>query len=143
MRTEGIRVGLGQRDLTGCGRRLTFLQLQRPTRQPENTAAKRNRSGGDKQHLRTGIAQLDHIGDQRVEPATLEFALLDKQGGADLDNDAAEVSQTAGHQGCQPSCSGAGTWLASSSLSLSIARTIMRSARSTLRPLAEDRISGF
>jgi hypothetical protein len=107
--------------------------------------------GGNHQHLGPGVGQRHKVGNQRVQPGALQAAVLHQQGGADLDDDPVVGPQAAGggdvglhgHQGCQPSCSGAGTWLAASSLSLSMARTIMRSARSTLRPLAEDRIRGF
>ncbi len=129
MASQRVGIGLGQRDLARGGRGLAFLKLQRSRRKTEDPAAERNRSRRHDQDLGALFRKADNIGDQRFQPLALQPAVVDEQCRADLDNDALIIGQPVGlaHYGCHPSSGLAGTSLASSSFSLSMARRIIRS----------------
>src|SRR5271166_5840201 len=90
---ERLLIGMGQPDLPGGGGSLFFLEPQPPSREAEMTAADRNRSGRDEDHLLAARAAAGDVAGECREPRAVDLAALgDQERRADLDD--------------QPACAG-------------------------------------
>jgi hypothetical protein len=80
---------MGERDLADGGRRLAFLQLERPHGQLEDAPAERDGARGDDDDVGAARPELGRDRRQRAQPFGLEGAGfgLDQQGRADLDGE--------------------------------------------------------
>jgi len=84
-----------QRDLADRGGSLAVLELERTRRKPEYSAAERDGARGNHQEIASLAMQRGEIGGERGKPGFVEPARLgiDQEGGADLDDDAAEIGK--------------------------------------------------
>ena len=100
---EHLRPDPRQRDLADRGRGLAIFQLQRSARQLEPAAAKRDRARGDDEDVAALAMQPGHVVGEGRQPRRPHLAPIgiDQQRRADLDDDAAELTELrAGHGAC-------------------------------------------
>src|SRR4029450_6259303 len=131
-------------DLADRRRGLAILELERSFGELERVASKRNRAGGDHDHLLVVFAKRSDVVGKRGEPGASQHArrCIDQEGGADLDDDALCLGPFLSHGRhlCDGAPAGASCIFAARTDLISAASA--RSTCGTPSPVAAEAMSG-